>query len=128
MMPKLTKAGFVCAARGCKNKQYLSRESFFLFPKDIVRARIWAIAGRREDLLENLESLHRSHRLCGAHFEAKAFLNDLRNRLQPEAVPTIVPSLEGPSSALQDHNYSFFIPDTFMLSHAVDIESEIGKV
>lgn len=38
------------------------------------------------------EELHRGYRVCGVHFEDKMFLNDLRNRLQPHAVPTVFPN------------------------------------
>ncbi|KAK9701809.1 THAP domain [Popillia japonica] len=66
-------------------------------PPDIPRARTWIIACGRTYLLEDLENLHSSYRLCGAHFEKNAFQNNLRNRLHKHAVPTIFPALEGTS-------------------------------
>ncbi|EZA51852.1 hypothetical protein X777_09618, partial [Ooceraea biroi] len=53
------------------------------------RAIIWAKAARRDDLIPNAEKLYNSHRLCASHFEEKHFLNDLKNRLMPNAVPTV---------------------------------------
>lgn len=43
----------------------------------------------RNDLISNAEKLHVTYRLCGVHFEEKYFLNDLKNRLMPNAVPTV---------------------------------------
>ncbi|KAK9719693.1 THAP domain [Popillia japonica] len=105
------KTGHNCAARGCKNRRYhTGKESFFSLPKDIPRARTWIIASGREDLLQDLENLHSSYRLCGAHFEKNAFQNNLRNRLHKHAVPTIFPAMEGTSTAF-DHTYSAFVPN-----------------
>lgn len=71
------------------------------------RARIWIMACGREDLSEMLEDLHNRHyHVCGLHFERKMFMNDLRNRLYPHAVPTLFPTLEGSSTS--DHSYSAF--------------------
>ncbi|XP_050305939.1 uncharacterized protein LOC126743057 isoform X2 [Anthonomus grandis grandis] len=69
-----------------------SAVNFFFY----FRARIWAIASGREDLItkENLHTL--SYKICGRHFENKMFLNDLHNRLQKNAVPTLF--AEGTSS------------------------------
>jgi hypothetical protein len=54
-------------------------------------AKQWAINLRRQDLLnKSPEYLHKNCRVCSEHFEAVMFLNDLRNRLQPAAVPTVV--------------------------------------
>lgn len=58
----------------------------------------------RQDLLDKLESLYESHRLCGAHFETAMFLNDLKNRLQPHAIPRLFQEQEG-SSRDSEHNY-----------------------
>lgn len=73
------------------------------------RAKTWINACGRDDLLSKLESLYESHRLCGAHFETRMFLNDLRNRLQPHAIPTIFSETEG-SPNLPDHSYSVIVP------------------
>ncbi|CAG9765874.1 unnamed protein product [Ceutorhynchus assimilis] len=82
----------VCSAKGCGNKSYLSGHSFFRFPKNPERARSWAVACNREDLLQKLHQLHVSHRLCQIHFEDK-FYGPSKKKLVKTAVPTIFPSL-----------------------------------
>lgn len=77
---------------------------FFL----LYRARTWTIACGREDLLGEDKILHGAYRVCGAHFETRMFANDLQNRLHPNAVPTIFPTLEGGSSQLNEHSYCIF--------------------
>lgn len=69
-----------------------------------LRSRIWVIASGRDDLMPKLDSLNKSYRLCSDHFEKKMFVNKAGNKLIPDAVPTIFPSLEGSSQS--DHNYT----------------------
>jgi THAP domain len=55
------------------------------------RAKRWAINVRREDLVDKTpEYLNKNCFVCAEHFERPMFLNDLRNRLQPTAVPTLL--------------------------------------
>lgn len=62
---------------------------------------------QREDLLPKVGELHKSYRLCSAHFETKMFTNHLQERLCANAIPTLFPSLEGCSRDLGgDHTYS----------------------
>lgn len=45
---------------------------------------------RREDLMnKDAEYLYKNCRMCAEHFEDIMFANDLKNRLQPEAKPTL---------------------------------------
>uniref|UniRef100_A0A6P7FZS0 Uncharacterized protein LOC114335953 isoform X2 n=1 Tax=Diabrotica virgifera virgifera TaxID=50390 RepID=A0A6P7FZS0_DIAVI len=85
--------GHLCTVKNCRNRSSKCRISFFTFPKDPKRAENWAILCGRQDLLEEKkpENLFKSHRVCAAHFEPICFVNDLRNRLQPCAAPTILP-------------------------------------
>ncbi|KAL0103736.1 hypothetical protein PUN28_017776 [Cardiocondyla obscurior] len=78
-----------CAAKACCNNDCNKNITFFRFPQDKDRAILWAKAVDRYDLIVNAEKLYNSHRLCIDHFEEKYFLNDLRNRLMPNAVPSI---------------------------------------
>lgn len=57
-----------------------------------------------EHLMDRLESLNKSHRVCNDHFDSKVFSNEDRSRLIANAVPTIFPTLEG--SSLKDHTYN----------------------
>lgn len=60
----------------------------------------------REDLLEKLDRLYKSYRLCEDHFEQRMFTSHLRNRLNTNAIPTLFPSLEGSSNSFTgDHTY-----------------------
>ena len=79
----------------------------FIIGSIISRAEIWLIACGREDLRKKIDNLG-SYRICAAHFEDKMYLNDLKNRLMPNAVPTIFFSMESSSQTthLNDHNYS----------------------
>lgn len=53
-------------------------------------------------MMNRVGELHKSKRLCEDHFEPEMFMNSLRNRLKNDAVPTIFPSLEGPSILKQN--------------------------
>ena len=54
-------------------------------------AKRWAVNVRRDDLVnKSAEYMNKNCCLCSEHFEHIMFLNDLRNRLQPTAVPTLV--------------------------------------
>ncbi len=57
----------------------------------MCKAKRWAINIRRDDLIDKTpEYLKKNCFVCSKHFEQPMFLNDLRNRLQPTAVPTLV--------------------------------------
>ncbi|XP_030762546.1 uncharacterized protein LOC115887295 [Sitophilus oryzae] len=87
-----------CAAVGCTNNYgNNSKYSLFIFPRDEKRAKMWAIAAGRNDLLESVHKLFKK-RLCSAHFEERMYKNERRNRLSDTAVPTIFRALEGSSS------------------------------
>ncbi|CAH1108816.1 unnamed protein product [Psylliodes chrysocephalus] len=90
-----------CAALKCRNNTNNCSLSFFRFPTDINRGRIWLIACSRNDLMQDVAKLHTlSHRLCAIHFEQTMFANKQRNRLLKHAVPRIFPALEGGSSSI----------------------------
>ncbi|XP_018577202.1 52 kDa repressor of the inhibitor of the protein kinase-like isoform X2 [Anoplophora glabripennis] len=99
------KYGVSCAAKNCNSRQSNTQLSFFRFPKDIDRAKIWALACNREDLFDRLNSLNQSHRLCSIHFEKKMYMNKECKRLIHNAVPTLFACLEG-GSKFVDHTYS----------------------
>jgi len=40
------------------------------------------------------KKLYNNYRVCSKHFASHMFLNDLKNRLQPHAVPSIVYNIE----------------------------------
>lgn len=50
----------------------------------------WIENCNRRDLLnKDLSKLWKSTHVCGKHFENRMFLNNLKNRLQPHAIPTL---------------------------------------
>ena len=54
-------------------------------------AHTWAINIRCQDLIKQTPLyLNKNCYLCSENFEPQMFLNDLKNRLQPTAVPTVV--------------------------------------
>jgi len=56
-----------------------------------IRAKGWAINIRRDDLInKSSEYMHKNCKVCSEHFEPMMFRNELKTRLQPTAVPTIV--------------------------------------
>jgi len=70
----------------------------------MCRAKRWAINIRRDDLIDKTpEYLKKNCFVCSKHFEQPMFLNDLRNRLQPTAVPTLVDVPFPPPSVFSSH-------------------------
>ncbi|XP_011498485.1 PREDICTED: uncharacterized protein LOC105362697 [Ceratosolen solmsi marchali] len=60
----------------------------FFFILCSLRSKQWVQACERNDLLEKTPiELFNSYRVCAKHFSDSMFLNDLRNRLQPNSVP-----------------------------------------
>lgn len=85
-----TKYGKKCSVRYCQNYQYCtSKLSFFSYPKDAERRKLWMINCKTEYLADKL-TRQNSYRVCGTHFENSMFSNiNTRNRLNYNAVPTI---------------------------------------
>ncbi|XP_014213527.1 uncharacterized protein LOC106643068 [Copidosoma floridanum] len=82
------KGGYYCAFKNCRGLSRRDKRSFFRFPKDPQRSKQWVRACDRGDLLEKTPlELFNSYRVCAKHFADTMFLNDLRNRLQPNSVP-----------------------------------------
>ncbi|CAL1681151.1 unnamed protein product [Lasius platythorax] len=83
------KGGNCCAFTMCSNIGGRTENiSFFRFPKDIERSKLWVEACGRQDLMKKTsEELYKNYRVCALHFSQKMFLNDLQNRLQSNAVP-----------------------------------------
>ncbi|PNF25817.1 hypothetical protein B7P43_G11750 [Cryptotermes secundus] len=88
---KVVKGGNWCSVPGCKsNSKEHADLSFFRFPKDEERSKIWSIACGREDLLQKDASYcYINCKICGLHFEDVMFLNFEKNRLKKDAVPIL---------------------------------------
>lgn len=66
---------------------------------------MWLISCGRKDLRGKLHNLT-SYRLCSVHFEERMYINFLRNRLLPAAMPTIFPSSSDSQRVEYEHDYS----------------------
>ena len=54
------------------------------------RSKEWVVSCRRKDLLKKDSSyLYNNCKICGEHFEDIMFANNLKNRLVPDAKPTL---------------------------------------
>ncbi|XP_025161635.1 uncharacterized protein LOC112590117 isoform X2 [Harpegnathos saltator] len=51
-----------------------------------LRCRLW-LRNCRRTIKVPIEDLYKTYRICGNHFDSTMFLNDLKNRLQPYAIP-----------------------------------------
>jgi len=92
--------GIKCANPICGSKMAHDRSvSYFSFPKDPARCAVWI---KHCGLTVPLAIvIQKQFKLCGKHFETKMFLNDLRNRLQPNAIPTLLANDIPPSISRQ---------------------------
>lgn len=84
------KAGTRCSIEFCENKSDMKTVSFFHYPADLERRKIWIQNCMYQENIDfdskNLSSL----RVCGDHFESRMFLNRrTKNRLVFNAVPTL---------------------------------------
>ncbi|XP_062870415.1 uncharacterized protein si:dkey-250d21.1 isoform X2 [Trichomycterus rosablanca] len=81
-----------CAAAECKQSSDQSHVSFFKFPLDPERCKLWVGNCRRPDLqTKTPEFLHANFKLCSRHFDASALLGEgeTKTLLRDGAVPTI---------------------------------------
>ncbi|KYN02001.1 52 kDa repressor of the inhibitor of the protein kinase [Cyphomyrmex costatus] len=83
----MKRGGYSCTMNNCSNISGRERNiSFFYFPKDPDRAKLWLEKCNRK-INTTPENLHKNYKVCGNHFKSSMFLNDLKNRLQPHAIP-----------------------------------------
>ncbi|KAK7492497.1 hypothetical protein BaRGS_00016370, partial [Batillaria attramentaria] len=89
------RSGDACSAISCHNARYKKEcdgISFFRFPSDESRCRVWVQNSRRDDLRGRpAKELHKhGYFLCSYHFEANQFtVPQERKRLNWNAVPTL---------------------------------------
>ncbi|XP_030760570.1 uncharacterized protein LOC115885660 isoform X11 [Sitophilus oryzae] len=88
-----------CAALKCTNNSNNSTASFFRFPTEVERAKVWLQVIRREDLLQDAARLNQSsYKVCGLHFDRTLFANAKGNRLRKNAMPQEFKVLEASTS------------------------------
>ncbi|XP_073980100.1 uncharacterized protein isoform X2 [Rhodnius prolixus] len=80
-----------CAAKNCTNNQTDCEDvSFFHFPEDPDRSKIWVDSCNRIDLIDkDAVFLNANYYVCGMHFKDSMFICSLKNELINEAIPTI---------------------------------------
>ena len=85
------KGGKCCGAIGCTNSSMKRpNKHYFRVPKDTERRRKWLQNIRREDLLKKSpEYCYNNIVVCSDHFERVMFQNDLCQRLNWNAYPTL---------------------------------------
>lgn len=60
--------------------------SINILHKTSFRAKLWLEKCNRE-INTSVENLYKNYKVCGDHFKSSMFLNNLKNRLQPHAIP-----------------------------------------
>ncbi|CAI6353718.1 unnamed protein product [Macrosiphum euphorbiae] len=96
LVNKRSKQYSKCCLTNCRshilNKDELS---FFTFPKDPARCAVW-IENCKCDQLKSTNNLpaNTKYRICSLHFETDMFSNFQKNRLKPEAVPTLFDAMK----------------------------------
>lgn len=83
----MSKGGFSCVM--CKNISGRNAGiKFFRFPKNPEMSRLWVkVCNRIID--RTPEELYKNYRVCSAHFNENMYLNDLKTRLLPQAIPIL---------------------------------------
>ncbi|XP_028179226.1 52 kDa repressor of the inhibitor of the protein kinase-like [Ostrinia furnacalis] len=93
----------------CRNNSIQNSEvSYFLYPRDLDKAREWLEVCDRKDLLDRLEYLKRktqriNYKICEEHFESKFIkLSGNKKCLTEDAFPTL--NLPGSESSVRNRN------------------------
>ncbi|KAL6258230.1 hypothetical protein P5V15_010159 [Pogonomyrmex californicus] len=60
-------SGYICAVKSCKNNTARNKGSFFKFPKDLKRAKLW-LKFCNSSIDTHLEHLYKNYRICNEHF------------------------------------------------------------
>lgn len=97
-----------CAFSACQShRRYCPNLSFYRFPKDAVRCKLWVDNCGNSGLIgKSPEELNIDHYLCAQHFEPSQFKDGSTNyRLIPKAIPTVFVRQERVYTET-DHDYS----------------------
>ncbi|XP_077263631.1 uncharacterized protein LOC143898209 isoform X2 [Temnothorax americanus] len=125
-MKLMKRGGYSCAMKNCSNiSGRESGPSFFRFPKDPDRAKLWLEKCGRE-INTSPENLYKNYKVCGDHFKSSMFLNDLKNRLQPHAIPE---QMENDKSfeLSSENNATFNLSDDSEENTVISVECDIIK-
>ncbi|KAF5286723.1 hypothetical protein FQR65_LT12456 [Abscondita terminalis] len=106
--------------RKVREHQLVFSGGLYRLPKNDM-AHTWLRYCGREDLTEHVSKAG-SYKLCSAHFEDRMYLNDLKNRLMPTAVPTLFPLTERSSNTANEHSYCLQALDLVNVGPLLEIE------
>ncbi|KAF5277733.1 hypothetical protein FQR65_LT03713 [Abscondita terminalis] len=81
------RGGTWCMVPSCNSNTKQKLFVFFGLPKEPERCKLWLQQVGRTDL--GVDS-GRHFRICNLHFENSMYLNDLKNRLNSNALPTLL--------------------------------------
>ncbi|TGZ45779.1 52 kDa repressor of the inhibitor of the protein kinase, partial [Temnothorax longispinosus] len=70
------------------------------------RAKLWLEKCGRE-INTSPENLYKNYKVCGDYFKSSMFLNDLKNRLQPHAIPELMENNNEYFELSSDKNATF---------------------
>ncbi|CAI6365163.1 unnamed protein product [Macrosiphum euphorbiae] len=74
-----------CSYSGCQNKMAQNPNvRYFSLPRDPTNRAKWI---ENCGIIIPVDSIKKSLKVCGEHFEQKMFLNDLQNRLHSHSIP-----------------------------------------
>ncbi|EZA52882.1 52 kDa repressor of the inhibitor of the protein kinase, partial [Ooceraea biroi] len=74
----------------CKNiSERNSGIKFFRFPKDPEMSKLWIKVCNRT-INRTADELYKNYRICSVHFNENMYLNDIRSRLLPRAIPNAI--------------------------------------
>ncbi|GLV31412.1 hypothetical protein CBL_20032 [Carabus blaptoides fortunei] len=90
MNRKKEKGVDTCAVKTCKNLRGRDDITFFRFPLNLERCKLWINASNREDL-EGKESrfLYENCRVCSKHITAAMFCSEKKKRINAVAIPAL---------------------------------------
>ncbi len=119
-----------CAAGGChNNKKACPGMSFFRVPKDPERWKKWIINSRRDKLLEKgLQYCNKYIYFCPDHFEPSQFMNDKKNKLVWNAVPSLFAVPNPPPRYVLLYLFSFHHLPLFWVFGALENPSKLFRL
>ncbi|KAE9522271.1 hypothetical protein AGLY_017314, partial [Aphis glycines] len=108
-----------CSYSGCQNKMAQNPNvCYFSLPRDPTNCAKWI---KNCGITIPVESIKKSLKVCGEHFEQKMFLNDLQNRLHSHAIPRhYINDTPSSSSSISPECETTFVSSSNVLAVPLD--------
>ncbi|XP_067204217.1 uncharacterized protein [Linepithema humile] len=91
---------------------------------DNMAAKLWLEAcGIKKNI--SPKKLYNNYRVCSKHFASHMFLNDLKNRLQPHAIPSAVIITNKKDTTIQSETNKNILIETSTKNSTGDIETDM---